>query len=172
MTGSESYGDSDDEALIHAATQADAGQIAQNFDASPRATKRRRVVGPSEDFFEVEDLCDNDAVYNDDEVEENNDPEARKRKHLLHAPRVVANLDRVILTQTQVVPTSQPWMIRGPIWKRPKEPEGKENAISNFVINDSGVRTSPTQTERTKRACQTSTERPSDGPRIKIINLA
>jgi hypothetical protein len=59
-----------------------------------------------------------------------------KRKHLLHAPLNQANLDRVILTQTQVAPASQPWEIRGPIWRRPKPktPE-KGNEIAAYFPN-------------------------------------
>jgi hypothetical protein len=143
MPASDSYGDSDDEALFIAATQAAESQARDDFEASPRATKRRRVEEPleaqstEEDYFDDDEMLHDGALGHGDEAREDNDPEAGKRKHLFHAPRIMANLDRVILTQTQAVPASQPWMIRGPIWKRPKIPEQRPNTISNFVTNGS-----------------------------------
>lgn len=112
MTESDEYGDSDDEALLFAATQADASQAAGGFEVSPRPLKRRKTTDDDEDGEDVDD---------DEEGEE--EP-AKISKYQMHAPKYNANLDRVVLTQTQhaLAPT-QPWMIRGPIWRKPKPAE-------------------------------------------------
>lgn len=141
MPTSESYGDSDDEALLAAATQASVSQVRDDFEGSPRAAKRRRVEETTQpdsnevDYFDDDEMLDDGELKSHEQVLEDNDHAAAKRKHLYHAPRVDVNMEHVILTQTQAVPASQPWIIRGPIWKRPKLPEQDQITISNFIIN-------------------------------------
>lgn len=139
MPNTSDYGDSDDEALLIAANQNGEGGSGDAFAESPRLTKRRRterdVQGTRSRDDEQDDDDDADLEREIDgangEAEEDN-AENQKRKHLLHEPRVVAPLDRVILTQTQIAPASQPWEIRGPIWKRPKPKEAaKTNGITD-----------------------------------------
>lgn len=138
MTDSDDYGDSDDEALLFAATQVeDASQAAGGFDASPRPSKRRKTTdddhsNASGDEFDDEELL---AEINDGEGGE--EP-AKVSKYQMHAPRINANLDRVVLTQTQqaLAPT-QPWMIRGPIWRKPKPVEPPVLAVKSVNIQTS-----------------------------------
>jgi hypothetical protein len=122
MSTSDEFGDSDDEALIFAATQADVGQIQDDFEESPRLAKRRRInstaVDANNKFSDEGDIGDSQGEEGIDA-----DESAKKPKYLMHAPRLHPNLDRVVLTQTQIAPASQPWMIRGPIWKKPRPPE-------------------------------------------------
>jgi hypothetical protein len=136
MPESETYGDSDDDALLLVATQHEQTQGADEFEASPRPAKRARIEGPHDQTasdlgISEEDLLGDDTLLELGDVQEEQSP--NKRQRLFHAPRVQANLERVILTQTQVVPASQPWEIRGPVWKRPKPktPE-KRNGIASY----------------------------------------
>jgi hypothetical protein len=131
MPGSDPFGDSDDEALIIAATQAGAVETQDTFDEFPRPAKRRRVVRDVSDTddgndsselssgtLEEFDVTQADTHVPDDEEQENCTPQ--KPRHQFHNPKLVANLDRIIVTHTQVVAPSQPWMIRGPVWRKPK----------------------------------------------------
>jgi hypothetical protein len=135
---SELYGDSDDDALLLAATQHAESQAADDSVPSPRPAKRQWVVGPtdgttSEADIPEDELLNNAAFLGEGQAEGGKSP--NRRQHLLHAPRVVTDLDRVILTQTQVVPASQPWEIRGPVWKRPKPktPDKKDTIAACFT---------------------------------------
>lgn len=133
MPGSGTYGDSDDDALLLAATQNAESPEVDDFETSPRPIKRARIEGPDLSISE-EDLLGDDTLLDFGEVQEEQSP--NKRQRLFHAPRIQANLDRVILTQTQGVPASQPWEIRGPVWKKPKPktPE-KRNGITSYFSN-------------------------------------
>jgi ATP-dependent DNA helicase MPH1 len=120
MIESDDYGDSDDEALLFAATQADVSQAPGGFEVSPRPSKRRKT-NSDHGSNAGEDEPDDEEPLGGDGVEEVEDEPAKKPKYLMHAPKVNANMDRVVLTQTQhVLAPSQPWMIRGPIWRKPK----------------------------------------------------
>lgn len=141
MPGSDAYGDSDDDALLFAATQHGQSQAAGDFPDSDRPTKRPRIEAPintltSDLGFSEEDLLGDDTLLEAEGIQGEQSP--NKRQRLLHAPRINANLERVILTQTQAVPQSQPWEIRGPVWKRPKPPPPpapKVNAITSYFGN-------------------------------------
>lgn len=135
MTDSDDYGDSDDEALLFAATQAeDASQAAGGFEASPRLSKRRKTTNDGHSNASGDEIDDEEilAEIGDDWGEE--EP-AKVSKYQMHAPKINANLDRVVLTQTQqtFAPT-QPWMIRGPIWRRPKPVESPVLAVKSVNI--------------------------------------
>ena len=125
MPGSDAYGDSDDEALLWAATQHAESQAVDDFEPSPRPSKRARIDGPSDRTtsdltISEEDLLGDDTILEATEVQEEQSP--NKKQRLLHEPQIQANLERVILTQTQAVPPSQPWEIRGPVWRKPEPP--------------------------------------------------
>lgn len=126
MPGSESYGDSDDDALLIAATQKE-----NEFEPSPRPAKRPRRSSCTSQSTSSEACLEIDPS-NDETLEAGKSPD--KRQHLQYAPQFVANLDRVILNQTQAAPASQPWEIRGPVWKRPKPktPEKKSSIAGYF----------------------------------------
>lgn len=137
MPGSDAYGDSDDDALLEAATQhADTQQI-DDFEGSPRPAKRARTEGSfnqttSDLELSEENFLGDDTLLEAEEIHEERSPNKRERQ--LHAPRINADLSRVILDQTQAVPQSQPWEIRGPVWKRPKPPTPKK-ATSNGIAS-------------------------------------
>jgi ATP-dependent DNA helicase MPH1 len=134
MTDSDDYGDSDDEALLFAATQADASQAAGGFEVSPRPSKRRKTNDHGGSNASGDDL-DDDELLNGEDGEESEEEPAKQSKYLMHAPKINANMDRVVLTQTQQAPApTQPWMIRGPIWRKPKPVERPVlvNKTSNF----------------------------------------
>jgi hypothetical protein len=138
MLGSDPFGDSDDEALIFAATQAVALEAQDTFEESPRPAKRRRVgrevcdtddgddiSETSNETFEGFDVTQADGQVLDDEEQKITTPQIARYQS--HNPKIVANLDRVIVTQTQVIAPSQPWMIRGPVWRKPKSVEEPRN---------------------------------------------
>lgn len=133
MTESDDYGDSDDEALLFAATQVDASQVAGGFEVSPRPSKRRKT-NDDDDSIASGDNLDDEEFLGEDGGEEGEDEIARKSKYLMHAPKLNANMDRVVLTQTQqALAPSQPWMIRGPIWRKPKPVETP--VLGNKAVN-------------------------------------
>jgi hypothetical protein len=137
---SDDFGDSDDEALLIAATQAGTTQTQEDgFDGSPRPAKRRRVereIGDTDDEDNLSepssqslggfDVTQADTNFPDEEEQENYPPQ--RPKHHFYTPKVNANLNRIIVTQTQLAAPSQPWMIRGPIWRKPK-PVGSPNPV-------------------------------------------
>jgi len=148
MSESDIFGDSDDEALIIAATQVGATEAQNGFEGSPRPAKRRRVAR------EVEDTEDDgfssgsrrsqalggsqsDPAHAGDDVlvdeEQQEDAFRQKPKYLTYTPKINANLDRLIVAQTQTAAPSQPWAIRGPIWRKPK-PVG--NGLNASSISD------------------------------------
>ncbi|KAE9992475.1 hypothetical protein EG327_008864 [Venturia inaequalis] len=138
MTDSDDYGDSDDEALLFAATQVeDASQAAGGFEASPRPSKRRKTTDDGQSDASGDDFDDEDLLA-DVEAEEGEGEPAKVSKYQMHAPKINANLDRVVLTQTQqaLAPT-QPWMIRGPIWRKPKPVEPPVLAVKSVNIQTS-----------------------------------
>ena len=56
----------------------------------------------------------------------------KRPRHLIHEPTLTVDLsDQITLTETQIIPSSQPWMIRGPIWKKPQSPELQVEEASN-----------------------------------------
>jgi hypothetical protein len=125
MPDSDDFGDSDDEALLFAATQADTAQTQDDFEESPRPSKRRRTDGGgSNDSNASADEFDDEEMFDEGGVEDASDEPPKKPKHLMHVPKFNPNMDRIVLTQTQrTLAPSQPWMIRGPIWKKPKPVE-------------------------------------------------
>lgn len=138
MTDSDDYGDSDDEALLFAATQVeDASQAAGGFDASPRPSKRRKTTDDDHSNASGDEF-DDEELLADIEAEEGEAEPAKVSKYQMHAPKINANLDRVVLTQTQqaLAPT-QPWMIRGPIWRKPKPVEPPVRAVTSVNIQTS-----------------------------------
>ena len=135
MPGIEIFGDSDDEALLFAATQHEGSGQIDDFEDSPRPKKRARIgrkhdQTSSELGISEENLLRDDSLLEATELVEKS---PNKRERQLYAPRINANLDRVILTQTQAVPQSQPWEIRGPVWRKPKVPTPKKmNGIGSY----------------------------------------
>jgi hypothetical protein len=130
---SDNFGDSDDEALLIAATQAGETHIQDVFEGSPRPAKRRRLERevndtdddslsePDSQSSEGFDVTQDATQFPLEEEQENYPP--NRPKYQLYTPQVNANLNRIIVTQTQVPAPSQPWMIRGPIWRKPKPVE-------------------------------------------------
>jgi ATP-dependent DNA helicase MPH1 len=126
MTGSDEFGDSDDEALIFAATQVDAIQTHDTFEESPRPAKRRRVGHGIDDTDDdgsqsSQTLAGFDVTQADPNIPEEEQEERLPQipRYQFHNPKVQANLNHIIITQTQLAAPSQPWMIRGPIWRKP-----------------------------------------------------
>jgi hypothetical protein len=172
MLNSESYGDSDDDTLLIAATQNAEHQAVDDFEPSSRPAKRQRVEGPAQGITSgasvaESELLDDSALLEGDLIEEENC--LNKRKHLLYAPRIRASLDCVVLTQTQTVPASQPWEIRGPIWRRPepKTPE-KKNGIAAYFTNGPKQAPLPT-TEPSKSLAQIIAAQRKETSRVEAI---
>ena len=125
MAGPESddFGDSDEDALIFAATQVEALNPQQHFQPSPRAVKRRRLSPPTERRL----LASEHSRDSTDENGRNSGPaaaagdSAKKPKYRTFNPANNRTLDQVILQQDQPFAQSQPWQIRGPIWNIRKE---------------------------------------------------
>ncbi|QDS73004.1 hypothetical protein FKW77_009032 [Venturia effusa] len=141
MNDSDEFGDSDDEALLFAATQAeDESQAAGGggFEPSPRPLKRRKTTSDDRDSNASGDEVDDEEILAEVGDDEGEEEPAKVSKYQMHAPKINANLDRVILTQTQqaLAPT-QPWMIRGPIWRKPKPAETPVLAVKNVNIQTS-----------------------------------
>ncbi|KIW07582.1 uncharacterized protein PV09_01535 [Verruconis gallopava] len=149
MSDSELYGLSDDDALLIAATQQVESQAAEvDFVTSPRPRKRQCTQDRFDDRSSEGNIPE-DGLLSDDELLESGDVQAEspnRRQRLFHAPRIQANLEHVIISQTQVVPPSQPWQIRGPVWKKPKDmtPE-KRCSIASYFTNEQKPESIPRQ---------------------------
>lgn len=152
MSAIDEFGDSDDEALIFAATQADKNTAQDNIEGSPRPAKKRRIeceVANTDDEDELSDtlqsshtLHDSQDDGNQDDFEAGEEDEQgmfppMKPRHLFHAPRINPVFDNLVVTQTQVAPPSQAWMIRGPIWKKPKITDEGRHRITQTSIQGS-----------------------------------
>lgn len=149
MSESDDFGEIDDEALIFAATQADVSQVQDGFETSPRPSKRRRVERDKESDIDEDDILSGnqeftgfpeDATQTGGAIVNGQDEEMlppQRPKHHMYAPRIIADLDKVILDQTQIAAPSQPWLIRGPIWRRPKAVEHSQNGNPNTPVRGS-----------------------------------
>ncbi|KAF2435790.1 P-loop containing nucleoside triphosphate hydrolase protein [Tothia fuscella] len=153
MSGSEDpFGDSDDDALLYAATQIEQRQAPDEFEDSPRPSKRRRVereIANTDDEAELSDTFGSSDTLDGSENDfdpaknrtENVEPQGmfppQKPRHLFHAPRINPTFNNVIVIQTQNVAHSQPWMIRGPIWKKPKIIESNQDEVTKNPVRGS-----------------------------------
>merc|ERR1712000_282303 len=89
MPGSETYGDSDDDALLLAATQHAESQANDDFEGSPRPSKRARIEEPSDRTTSAltiseEDLLGDETLLEATEGQEEQSP--GKKQRLFHEP--------------------------------------------------------------------------------------
>lgn len=139
--------DSDDDALILAATQAELNL--SGFPDSPRPTKRRRTDGPGavtqraiyngvssssspldatnsqpeanqdgEDDYETVEAVDGKLEREAQEREQQENISGRASRHKVHIPKFHGGIQDEFCTQPPPGPT-QPHIIRGPIWRKP-----------------------------------------------------
>jgi len=147
---SDDFGDSDDDLLVLAATQLENLHGIDEFDVSPRPAKRARLqerqtvdichaLDGQDDREDVSWYGSANSVRKEAEEAnttptlENSESEAKSSKrsrYRIHEPSRDIDLAGQVFTQTQPPQSSQPWMIRGPIWKKARLPESTSKPFS------------------------------------------
>jgi ATP-dependent DNA helicase MPH1 len=124
------YGDIADEDLIEAFSQA--SQTLPSLSTSPRSRKRRRnsedasseEQSPIRRRRQTRDSID--SGVSGDEVEEDENSKAKKKKYRIHIGNDEVPAARIVgATQFEALPDSSPYRIRGPIYRKPRPEDAK-----------------------------------------------
>jgi len=172
-TDSDDFGDSDDDLLVLAATQLEnLHGVDDEFDLSPRPAKRarlqerqslniRQALDGQDDredaswYSFANSLPSESEEANTTPAPENSESKAKSSKrsrYRIHEPSREIDLAGQVFTQTLPPQSSQPWMIRGPIWKKSKPPDSMPKPFSQgpFQLSEREANVQATANKKTE----------------------